>query len=320
VLASASCLVTDGRTTALLQPVAAPAEQHLTGAAPQRPQMHTEASQQHVQAKLTKLVLTPQQEEENQQPAAGQHLDTAISAPGAGCAAPGVQPPCWATPGMFMYQHLHLQNGHLPPADTTAAHASLHKLLLDPAGSTDGRSSSSSRGGGSSGPPHSSDSRLAADRFGLRHALDYLRALGRNPAYGANSSSSSTATATGDSTKGQQLRLPMWCRPHQVLLLPFLLPPGSISGLQHPWPPQLAAGSCYQGLGAAGCDPTSGARSPELILRGALQYNESALLLPAGPDGSNRLTGLDHLLVSPCSHTQVLLGAMLCFEVNQQLH
>jgi hypothetical protein len=160
--------------------------------------------------------------------------------------------------------------------------------------------------------------------LGLRHLYAFLRCwwaeADSSAPHDTNSSSSAadaddsgsssrqkqTAAAAADSHQG----------PRQALLLPAPPPAGSISGLACPWPPALAPGSAYQGLGQPGCDVGSGFRACPRLLHLALLLDQSALLVPAGAGGANRLPhmgsfGVGGLTVKTQSTRVLLMSAML---------
>lgn len=204
---------------------------------------------------------------------------------------------------------LGLLHAHLPPAELHSSQP-LHQLLLNPAGQKSAASSSSS-----------SRALLDLDHLqsllGLRHLYDYLRcwwALAYETLQHQNSSSSS-------SSGQKQAAAAAYQGPRQALLLPAPPPAGSISGLQYPWPPALAPGSGYQGLGQPGCDAGSGLRSCPRLLQDALLLNQSALLVPAGAGGVNRVPHMDRFGVSvgSCERSLRQCG-VLCTAPGMKVH
>lgn len=257
LLRQASCLVTDGRTAALLQPL------------PAEPSTET-----HPRPSPT--------------PPAGASNTMCSQAVSTTAESPPIHE----------HYRLGLLHAHLPPAELHSSQP-LHQLLLNPAGQQPTASSSSSRSRASL------DLGRLQSLLGLRHLYDYLRCwwalageTGGPQDSSSGSTSSSSAADGGSSGQKQAAAVAAYQGPRQALLLPAPPPAGNIPALQCPWPPALAPGSAYQGLGQPGCDVGSGFRSCRRLLQDALLLNQSALLVPAGAGGANRVPHMDGFGVS----------------------
>lgn len=207
-------------------------------------------------------------------------------------------------------QHLGLLHGHQPPADCSPRHdVPLHRLLHLP-------------GHQHTTPSNSTAPSMVMDlgAYGLRHLLAFLAYVWAADEAPSIQDGSSSDASTGPLTKVELLEQALqdeeqpeqqrYHGPRQALLLPQLTPAGSISGLQLPWPPQLAPGSSYKGLGDPGCDVTSGFRSCPHLLRDAMINNEPALLMSAGITKSALLPRLEQFGVRALEPDS--LGKLCC--------
>lgn len=99
------------------------------------------------------------------------------------------------------------------------------------------------------------------EMLGLRHVLMYLRMWWRADASAASDAATTNSDASaapaaataappgGATDKSTVSEEDSYKGPRQVLLLPLLPPPGSISGLNHPWPPTTTGGLHAHGCG-----------------------------------------------------------------------
>lgn len=210
---------------------------------------------------------------------------------------------------------LGLLHAHLPPAELHSSQP-LQQLLLNPAGQQPTASSSSSSRA-------SLDLSRLQSLLGLRHLYDYLRCwwalAGETGAPQDSSSSSSTeAASSGQKQAAAAVAAAAYQGPRQALLLPAPPPAGNIPALQCPWPPALAPGSAYQGLGQPGCDVGSGFRSCRRLLQDALLLEQSALLVPAGAGGANRVPHIDGFGVSEGSFERSQHQCEVCTALGRK--